>query len=60
MEEIEKGQQDMQEKISQVMEMAVSLIKRKGTTKDPVYKKGLHLGKMTDPFAVPNLNDLCE
>ena len=35
MEEIEKWQQDMQEKVSQVTEMVTSLTKRKGITEDP-------------------------
>ena len=35
MENIEKGQQDIQEKISQVTEMVTSLTKRKGITEDP-------------------------
>ena len=34
-EEIENGQQDMQEKISQMTEMVTSLTKRKGITEDP-------------------------
>ena len=35
MEKIEKGQQDIQEKIFQGTEMVTSLTKRKGITKDP-------------------------
>ena len=38
-EEIEKGQQDMQEKISQVTKMVMSLIKRKWITEDPSLQK---------------------
>ena len=35
MEDIEKRQQDMQEKVFQVTEMVTSLTKRKGITEDP-------------------------
>ena len=35
MKEIEKGQQGMQEKLSQVTEMVTILIKGKGITEDP-------------------------
>ena len=40
MEKIEKGQQDMQEKIFQVMKMVTSLTKRKGITEDPDSQDG--------------------
>ena len=35
MEELEKDQQDMQEKLSQVMKMVMSLVREKGITDDP-------------------------
>ena len=61
MEKIEKGQQDMQEKIFQVTEMVTSLTKRKGITKDPSSQDRLASLKNNDSqFAVPNPNDLCE
>ena len=35
MEELESGQQDMQEKIAQMMKMVTNLTKRKGINDDP-------------------------
>ena len=43
MEELESGQQEMQEKISRVTEMAINLTKGKGITDD---LESLHLGKV--------------
>ena len=61
MEEIEKGQQDMQEKISQATEMVTSLTKGQGITKDPSSLDRPASWKNNDgQFVVPNLNDLCE
>ena len=60
-EEIEKRQQEMQEKISQVKKMVTNLTKRKGITDDPNLQVGPTLRKDgIDPSIVPNLNDLCE
>ena len=61
MEEIEKGQQDMQEKISQMTEMVTSLTKGKGITKDPGSKDMLASWKNNDSqFTVLNSNNLCK
>ena len=61
MEEIEKGQQDMQEKISQATEMVTSLTKGNGIIEDPSSRDRPTSWKNNDSkFAVPNLNDLCE
>ena len=61
MEKIEKRQQDMQEKVSQVTEMVTSLIKRKGITEDPGSQDRLVYWKNNDgQFAVLNPNNLCE
>ena len=58
MEELESGQQEMQEKISRATKMVINLTKEKGITDDPgepaSWKGGI------DPFIVPNLNDLCQ
>ena len=58
MEEIESGQQEMQEKISRVTKMVINLTKGKGITDDfgePTSWKG-----GIDPSIVPNSNDLYE
>ena len=58
MEELESGQQEMQEKISQVTKMVINLMKGKGINDD--------LGEPTswkdsiDPFIVSNLNNHVE
>ena len=55
MEDLESGQQEMQEKISRVIEMMINLMKGKGITDDlrePTSWKG-----GIDPSIVPNLND---
>ena len=58
MEELENGQQKMQEKISRATKMVINLTKGKGITDDPgepaSWKGGI------DPFIVPNLNNPCE
>ena len=46
MEELENGQQEMQEKIAQMTKMVMSLIKGKGLLMILVYKESLHFGKM--------------
>ena len=58
MEELESGQQEIQEKIAQMTKMVTNLTKGKGITddpKDPASWKG-----NIDPSIVPNLNDCCE
>ena len=45
-EEIEKGKQGMQEKLSQVTKMVTILIKGKGLLRIPVHEIGLYLGKI--------------
>ena len=61
MEEIEKRQQDMQEKVFQVTEMVTSLTKRKRITEDPGSQDRLASWKNNDcQFAVLNPNNLCE
>ena len=61
MEEIESGQQEMQEKIAQMTKMVISLTKGKGITDDPSLQRELMSWKYgIDPFTVPNQNDLCE
>ena len=59
MEKIEKGQQDMQEKISQVTKIVTSLTKGRGLLRILVHKIGLYLGN-DGRFAVLNPNNLCE
>ena len=58
MEELENGQQEMQEKISRATKMVINLTKGNGITDDPgelaSWKGGI------DPFIVPNLNNPCE
>ena len=61
MEKIEKGQQDMQEKISQVTKMVSSLTKRKGITEDPGSQDRHASWKNNDgQFVLLNPNNLCE
>ena len=61
MEEIKKRQQDMQEKVSQVTEMVMSLTKRKGITEDPGSQDRLVFWKNNDgQFVVLNPNNPCE
>ena len=58
MEELESGQQEMQEKISRATKKVISLTKGKGITDDPreptSWKGGI------DPSIVPNIDDPCE
>ena len=61
MEEIESGQQKMQEKIAQMTKMVTSLTKGKGITDDPSLQREPTSWKGgIDPFIVPNLNNPCE
>ena len=61
MEELESGQQEMQEKIAQITKMVTNLTKGKGITDDldlqrkPTSQKG-----GIDPSIKPNLDDPCE
>ena len=60
-EEIKKGQQEMQKKISQVTKMVTNLIKGKGIIDDPSLQVGPTLRKDgIDPSILPNPNDPCE
>ena len=61
MEELESGQQEMQEKIAQMTKMVTSLTKGKGITDDPsLQRETMSWKDGIDPFTVPNQNDLCE
>ena len=61
MEELESGQQEMQEKIAQMMKMVTNLTKGKGITDDPGLQRKLTSGKGNlDLFIMPNLNNPCE
>ena len=60
-EELESGQQDMQEKISRATKMVINLTKEKGITDDSsLQKEPTSRGDGIDPFIVPNLNNPCE
>ena len=60
-EEIEEGQQEMQEKIAQMTKMVTSLTKRKGITDDPsLWREPASWKGGIDPSIVSNLNDHCE
>ena len=45
-EDLESGQQEMQEKIARMTKMVADPTKEKGITDDPNYKESLHLGKV--------------
>ena len=61
MEESGYGQQVMQERIAQTMEMVTNLIKEKGITNDSsLQKEPTSRGDGIDPFIVSNQNDSCE
>ena len=61
MEEIGKGQQEMKEKIAQMVDMVTSLTKGKGITDGPSLQEEPTSWKGgIDPFIVPNLNNPCE
>ena len=55
MEELESGQQEMQEKISRATKMVIRLTKGKGITDDP--REPASWKGNTDPFIVPSLNN---
>ena len=61
MEELESGQQEMQEKIAQMTKMVTSLTKRKGITDGlNLQRKPMSWKDGIDPSIVPNPNDLCQ
>ena len=61
MEELEKGQQEMQKQIFRAKKMVTSLTKGKGITADPSLQREPTSWKDgVNPFTVPNQNDLCE
>ena len=57
-EELENGQQEMQEKISRAAKMVINLTRGKGITDDP--KEPASWKGNIDPSIVPDLNDCCE
>ena len=58
MEELERGQQEMQEKTVQMTKMGTSLTKRKGITDDPsLQRKSTSWKCDINPLIVPNLNN---
>ena len=60
-EEIGKGQQEMKEKIAQMVDMVTSLTKGKGITDDhSLQREPMSWKDGIDPSIVPNLNDHCE
>ena len=60
-EEIEKWQQEIQEKISQITKMVINLTKGKGIIDNLSLQVGPTLRKDgIDPSIAPNPNDLCE
>ena len=58
MEELESGQQEMQEKISRATKMVINLTKGKRITDGPEEPASRKDG--IDPIIVPNLNNPCE
>ena len=61
MEEWESGQQEMQEKIAQMMKMVTSLTKGKKITDDPgLQRKSTSWKDDIDPSIEPNSGDPCE
>ena len=60
-EEIESGQQEMQEKISRATKIVTSLAKGKGITEDPsLQSEPMSWKDGIDPSIMPNPNDLQE
>ena len=55
MEELETGQQEMQEKISRATKMVINLTKGKEITNDP--REPASWKGNIDPFIVPSLNN---
>ena len=61
MEELESGQQEMQEKIAQLTKLVTNLTKGKGITDNPgLQRHPTYWKDGIDPFIVPNLNNPCE
>ena len=61
MEKLESGQQEMQEKTTQMTKMVTSLTKRKGITDDlGLQRESTFWKDGIDPSIVRNLNDCCE
>ena len=61
MEEIENGQQEMQEKIVRMTKVVTNLTKGRGITDDPsLQREPMSWKNGIDPSIVPNLNDRCE
>ena len=61
MEELESGQQEMQEKISRATKMVTNLTRRKRITDDPGLQRNSTSWKDgIDPSIEPNSNDPCE
>ena len=61
MEELENGQQEMQENIAQMTKMVIDLTKGEGITDDPSLQKEPTSWKGgIDPSIEPNSDDLCE
>ena len=61
MEELESGQQEMQEKIAQMTKMAIDLTKGKGITDDPNLQREPTSWKGgIDPSIDSNSDDPCE
>ena len=59
--EIEKGQQEMKEKIAQMTDMVTSLTKGEGIIDDPsLQREPMSWKDGIDPSIVPNLNNRCE
>ena len=60
-EELESGQQEMQEKIAQMTKMVTNLTKGKETTDDPgLQRKSTSWKGCTNPSIEPNSDDPCE
>ena len=58
MEELESGQQEMQEKITQMTKMVTNLTNGNGITDDPsLQRKATFWKGSIDPFIVSNLNN---
>ena len=61
MEELESGQQEMREKIAQMMKMVMNLTKGKWITDDSdLQRRPTSWKDGIDPSIVPNPNDPCE
>ena len=61
MEEVENGQQEIQEKTAQMTKIVTSLTKGKRITDDPsLQSEPMSWKDGIDPSIVPNPNDLCQ